>query len=101
MGIYLCPLKVTSKAKVKTTFFLILIVALMTADAAPQFFGQFPGAVTTKPFVKQHGHNKFVVGAANQGISSLGTNLAAHQIGWAPSLPLPDRHLFPYPTGGK
>jgi len=78
----------------------------MTADAAPQFFGQFPGAVTTKPIVKQHGHNKFVVGAAaagllngNQGISSLGTNLAAHQIGWAPSLPLPT--YLPYPTGGK
>merc|ERR1711971_919904 len=67
-------------AKMKTTFFLILIVALMTADAAP--FG-FPEL--TKPGLKELGKNKFIAGAGlagfgfltgNAGLASLGTNLA-------------------------
>merc|ERR1711935_326043 len=61
------------EAKMKTTFFLILIVALMTANAAP-----FPQL--TKPGLKEYGKNKFVVGAAiagaglltgNQGIAAI------------------------------
>merc|ERR1712150_357248 len=80
--------KITSKAKMKTIFFLILIVALMTADAAPQLqqlgFGQFPGA--TIPGLKQHGKNQLFVGAAIPAIckvnpaSSICSKLAAHVV---------------------
>merc|ERR1712129_510633 len=82
------------EAKMKTTFFLILIVALMTADALPFGIPQL-----TKPGLKEHGKNKFVVGAAiagaglltgNQQITSLGTNVAA--LGLKTKLAA---HLFP------
>merc|ERR1739844_201091 len=89
--------KITSKAKMKTTFFLILIVALMTADAAPPVFGIPP--VAGRPGLKQHGKNKFIAGAGiaglglltgNQGITNLGTNLAG--LGLKTKLAA---HLFP------
>merc|ERR1712172_237008 len=81
--------------KMKTTFLLILIVALMTADAAP-IFG-FPQL--TRPGLKEHGKNKFIAGAGiaglglltgNAGITSLGTNLAG--LGLKTKLAA---HLFP------
>merc|ERR1739838_1160947 len=81
--------------KMKTTFFLILFVALMTADAAP-IFG-FPAL--TRPGLKEHGKNKFIAGAgieglglltANAGITSFGTNLAG--LGLKTKLAA---HLFP------
>merc|ERR1712172_49976 len=92
----------TKKAKMKTTLFFILIVALMTAHAAP--FGiQIPQL--TKPGLKEHGKNKFVVGAAiagaglltgNKGITSLGTNVAA--LGLKTKVAA---HLFPSTAQGS
>merc|ERR1712086_941453 len=81
--------------KMKTTFLLVLIVALMTVDAAP-IFG-FPAL--TKPGLKEHGRNKFNAGAGlavlglltgNAGITSLGTNLAGLGLKTSsPSFPFP------------
>merc|ERR1712037_350148 len=88
------------EAKMKTTFFLILIVSLMTADALPFGIPQL-----TKPGLKEHGKNKFVVGAAiagaglltgNKGITSLGTNVAA--LGLKTKVAA---HLFPNTAQGS
>merc|ERR1712241_926311 len=86
--------------KMKQTLFLVLIVALITAQAAPAPIG--PLTFLTQPNrqnLKQHGRNKFAVGAAlgavglitgNQGIqqagfglakAGLGTKLLAHAFG--------------------
>merc|ERR1711935_123059 len=83
--------------KMKTTFLLVLIVALMAVDAAPLF--GFPEL--TKPGLKEHGKNKFLAGAGlagiglltgNAGITSLGTNLAG--LGLKTKVAA---HLFPSP----
>merc|ERR1712156_1150945 len=73
--------------KMKQTLFLILIVALITAQAAPAPIGIGLPTFLTSPNrqnLKQHGRNKFAVGVGllgavtgNQQLTNKGTGLAA------------------------
>merc|ERR1711992_455369 len=75
------------KMKMKQTLFLILVVALITAQAAPAPIDLLSAFLPrpNRQSIKQHGRNKFAVGAAlgavglisgNKGITDAGFGLA-------------------------
>merc|ERR1711992_230636 len=75
------------KMKMKQTLFLILVVALITAQTAPAPIDLLSAFLPrpNRQSIKQHGRNKFAVGAAlgavglisgNQGITNAGFGLA-------------------------